>query len=152
MAEVTVEIQFHIVRSLAVFNRPTDIIKSVKDNFGIDVSSQQVAYYDPSNKVSRDLRQELRDEFERTRKEFLANSENIPIANKVFRLNELQRIIDTHHKNPVMVMSALEQAAKEVGGLYTNKKDPSSSDGDQAQEPKSVVITVVDARKRADTQ
>ncbi|CQR67754.1 hypothetical protein ACINIS251_1275 [Acinetobacter baumannii IS-251] len=53
------------------------------------------------------------------------NLSAIPIANIAYRLKRLQRFIDLEQfkENPVIVPSLMEQAAKEVGGLYTNRKE-----------------------------
>lgn len=154
MAELTNEMQIHMVRCLAVFMAPTDLVKEMKEVYGVDVSLPQVSYYNPLIRAGAELRQELKDEFEATRKQYRESADNIPIANKVWRLQELQRIRDNNLKNPVMVMNALEQAAKECGDSYTNKTktEHSGPNGVPLPEQKAVTITVVDARKRADTQ
>lgn len=59
------------------------------------------------------------------------NLSAIPIANIAYRLKRLQRFIDHEQfkENPVIVPSLLEQAAKEVGGLYTNRKEITGAGG-----------------------
>ncbi|OTG81508.1 DUF2280 domain-containing protein, partial [Acinetobacter sp. ANC 4648] len=37
-----------IVRSLAQFMTPTEVVVAIKENFSIDVSPQQVEVYDPT--------------------------------------------------------------------------------------------------------
>lgn len=131
MAQLKKEVKLFIVRSLAVFNTPSETAQAVKEEFNIDLPRQKCEVYDPTKRCGKDLSQELRDEFFATREEFLNTPKNIPIANKVYRLQKLQKIVDGAGKNSVLVMNALEQAAKEVGGAFTNqvKKEISGPDG-----------------------
>ncbi|EJG26777.1 hypothetical protein J532_2914 [Acinetobacter baumannii 940793] len=63
------------------------------------------------------------------------NLSAIPIANIAYRLKRLQRFIDLEQfkENPVIVPSLMEQAAKEVGGLYTNRKEITGAGGGPLQ-------------------
>lgn len=138
MATLKKEVKVFVVRSLAVFNTPQETADLVNQEFGTVVDRQQVAKYDPTKRTGQNLSQDLREEFWATRNEFLENPKNhVPIANLTVRLQHLQRLIDRHSKNPVLLMDALEQAAKDVGGLYTNQRsiDSTSSDGSLAQRP-----------------
>ena len=131
MAQLKKEVKLFIVRSLAIFNTPTETAELVYQEFGLKVTKQNCEKYDPTKRTAQNLSQELRDEFFATREEFLNTPKNIPIANKVYRLQKLQKIVDGAGKNSVLVMNALEQAAKEVGGAFTNqvKKEISGPDG-----------------------
>ncbi|EME0399318.1 DUF2280 domain-containing protein, partial [Acinetobacter baumannii] len=86
-------------------------------------------------KTGQDLSEEFKTEFYRVRKEMNDNLSAIPIANIAYRLKRLQRFIDHEQfkENPVIVPSLLEQAAKEVGGLYTNRKEITGKDGGPVQ-------------------
>ncbi|HCW5140821.1 TPA: DUF2280 domain-containing protein, partial [Acinetobacter baumannii] len=96
---------------------------------------QQCEAYDPTKKTGQDLSEEFKTEFYRVRKEMNDNLSAIPIANIAYRLKRLQRFIDHEQfkENPVIVPSLLEQAAKEVGGLYTNRKEITGKDGGPVQ-------------------
>ncbi|HAV3582397.1 TPA: DUF2280 domain-containing protein, partial [Acinetobacter baumannii] len=99
------------------------------------VTKQQCEAYDPTKKTGQDLSEEFKTEFYRVRKEMNDNLSAIPIANIAYRLKRLQRFIDHEQfkENPVIVPSLLEQAAKEVGGLYTNRKEITGKDGGPVQ-------------------
>lgn len=131
MAQLKKEVKLFIVRSLAIFNTPTETAELVYQEFGLKVTRQNCEKYDPTKRTAQNLSQELKDEFFATREEFLNTPKNIPIANKAYRLQKLQKIVDSAGKNSVLVMNALEQAAKEVGGAFTNqvKKEISGPDG-----------------------
>lgn len=114
MARITKKVKLFIVRMLAEFETPTQTSKSVKEIFNIDVSPQQCELYDPTKRMGQDLGQELRDKFFEYRR--LANDEleAIPIANKRYRLQLLQGLVDEFPNNPVFTPKWIEQAAKEM--------------------------------------
>lgn len=124
MATLTKPQKLFIVQRLACFDTPTEVAKAVKEEFGITVSLPALSVYDPNNARGKELSKELREAFEATRKRFLEDTSDIPIANKAYRLRVLQRVADRAEAkgNTPMVVQALEQAAKEVGDVFTNKQ------------------------------
>ena len=129
MARINKKIKIFIVRSLAEFETPTETAKAVKALFNFDVTPQQCEAYDPTKKMGQDLSQEFRTLFFDTRRQANEELEAIPIANKRYRLQLLQGLIDQYPNNPVLVPKWAEQAAKEMGGLYTNRKEVTGKDG-----------------------
>ncbi|NUG01987.1 DUF2280 domain-containing protein [Acinetobacter oleivorans] len=131
MARLNKRVKLYIVRSLATYETPTETAKGVQEEFGIEVTKQQCEAYDPTKKTGQDLSEEFKAEFYRVRKEMNDNLSSIPIANIAYRLMRLQKFIDLAQfkENPVIVPSLLEQAAKEVGGLYTNRKEITGAGG-----------------------
>lgn len=121
MAQLKREVKIFIVRSLAMFNTPKETVEAVNEEFKIKVSPQQCERYDPTKRSGKDLSKDFVEEFHATRKSFKDNLENIPIANKVYRLQKMQNIINSNGKNSMLVLQTLEQAAKEVGDVYTNQ-------------------------------
>lgn len=116
-------VKAHIVQALACYDTPSVIVKSVKEEFGLDVTLQQVEAYDPNKRAGKDLSEKWRTVFEETRKRFLSDVTAIPIANRAYRLRVLQRMTGTAEsmRNLGLVSQLLEQAAKETGDAYTNK-------------------------------
>lgn len=114
-----------------MFETPTETAKAVQEEFEITVTKQQCEAYDPTKKTGQDLSEELKTEFYRIRKEINKNIESIPIANIFYRLQRLQKIIDhaQFKDNPIIVPNLLEQAAKDVGGLFTNRKEITGAGG-----------------------
>ncbi len=129
MARLKKEIKIYIVRSLAVFNTPKETVELIQQEHDVKVTPQQCEAYDPTKRTGQNLSQELKDEFNATRKDFVENTANIPIANVAYRLQRLQRIVDQSSSNKVLVMQALEQAAKEAGGAFTNRKEITGKGG-----------------------
>lgn len=127
MEHLSYEQKYFIVQQLACRETPTEVARSVKEEFGITITRQAVQAYDPTKWAGRDLSAELKQLFEETRKQFDADIDAIPIANKAYRLLVLQKIIDSPAVGPVVKMQAVEQAEKMLGGLYTNKRDITSN-------------------------
>lgn len=142
MARINKKVKIFIVKMLAEFETTTDTAKAVKDIFNVDVSQQQCECYDPTKKMGHDLSQELKDLFYKYRRAANDEIEAIPIANKRYRLQKLQSLVDKFGDNPVFMPKFLEQAAKEVGNQYTNKQEITGADGGPLQ---SENVTYVDA-------
>ena len=129
MATLNKKQKLFIVRSLAQFNTPQETVVLVKEEFNIDVSRQQCEAYDPTKRVGKDLSDELKTEFEATRKDFLEKPQNIPIANLTVRLQRLENQYQKHGKNRVAALNILKQAAEDMGGKYTNRQENTGKDG-----------------------
>ncbi|PPD54456.1 MAG: hypothetical protein CTY12_02985 [Methylotenera sp.] len=117
------EVKIYIVQALASYDTPQQVADAVYEEYGIEIDRSQVQQYDPTKVAGKTLGKKHSDLFYETRKKFLNELANIPISHKVFRLRSLQRMHDFHmsRKNYIAAQSVLEQAAKEVGQLYTNK-------------------------------
>ncbi len=125
MATLRKEVKLFIVRSLAQFNTPEETAKLVNEEYkNLNVSRQQCERYDPTKRAGKDLSAEFKNEFELTRAEFLGKPENIPIANLVVRLQRYETMF-LNTKNNVLRLKIQEQAAKDIGGQYTNKIESS---------------------------
>src|SRR5690606_36425432 len=77
------------------------------------------------------MSQKLKDTFEVRRKKFLEEVSDIPGANQAYRLRQLHRMANEamRRKNIVLAASLMEQAAKEMGGMFTNKRELSGPNG-----------------------
>lgn len=111
----------YIVHSLACYDSPSTVANSVSEEFGINIERGQIQKYDPTKAAGQGMAKKLKDIFEETRKAFLEETSQIPIASKSFRLRSLQRMHDYYvtRKNFVQAQAILEQAAREVGGYYS---------------------------------
>ena len=70
MATLKGEVKAFIVQSLACFDTPSVVVDSVKKEFGIAVSRQQVESHDPTKVNGRGLAQKWVDMFNSTRERF----------------------------------------------------------------------------------
>lgn len=133
MAALRKEVKLFIVRSLAVFNTPEETARLVNEEYkNLNVSRQQCERYDPTKRAGKDLSDELKKEFEITREEFLGKPESIPIANLVVRLQRYENMFQAS-KNNILRLKIQEQAAKDVGGQFTNRQEITGKDGEALQ-------------------
>jgi hypothetical protein len=123
MAALKQQVKVFLVQHLACMYSPTEAADEAKKEFGIDVTRLQAALYDPTTVRGSELGEKLKLIFYETRKKFLEDCSRIPIANKSYRLMKLQRNLEKADKsgNIVLANQILELAAKEEGGLFTNK-------------------------------
>ena len=128
MAALKEPVKIFIVQSLACFETPQQVADTVKQEFKIEISRQQVALYDPTKYSGRNLSKKLKDLFYETRKKFQENILDIPIANKAFRLKELQGLYEDSGRNKRAKQNLLKQAFQETDGRVT-KQEITGKDG-----------------------
>lgn len=113
-----------VVQSLAMFDTPNEVVKTVKEAFGITMAKQSIEAYDPTKRAGRDLAKRWRELFESTRAEFLKDTAAIGISHRAVRMRKLQRQVDLNEDrgNSQMVAALLKQAAEEMGDCYTDRR------------------------------
>ena len=148
MAALKKEVKLFIVRSLAVFNTPTETVELVNQEYGIKVTKQQCEKYDPTKRAGENLSEELRVDFEKTRGMFLGKPEAIPIANLAVRMQRYENLFQKYCKNRVAATSILRQAAEDMGGKYTNKQEITGAGGGPLQSENVTPVTATDEQIR----
>lgn len=131
MARINKKVKLFIVRMLAEFETPTEAAKAVKEIFNVEVTPQQCEAYDPTKKIGKDLSDEFRKLFFEIRRKANEELEAIPIANKRYRLQLLQQLVEKFPDNPVLTPKWAEQAAKEMGGLFTNRQEVATANSNE---------------------
>jgi hypothetical protein len=130
MAKLKKAEQLYIVRSLAQFMTPTEVVKDIKEKFNIDVSPQQVEAYDPTKVAGRDLRQEYKDAFEVTRGEYLKQPiHNISGANDIVQLKILSDLLWNKKSNVTMTIKIVDQMQKIMKGFYEKRVEITGAGG-----------------------
>ncbi|MCA0961163.1 DUF2280 domain-containing protein [Salipiger bermudensis] len=129
------EVKTYIVQALACFDTPSVVSKSVKDEFGLNVARQKVESYDPTKRAGKNVSKKHRELFDATRAAFLEDTSEIAISHRAVRLRALQRMAEKAESqgNMVLASSLLEQAAKETGGSYTNRREVGGLGGGPVQ-------------------
>ncbi|HDR8930283.1 DUF2280 domain-containing protein [Burkholderia vietnamiensis] len=124
MAALPDAIKVYIVQSLACFDTISRTAKAVRDEFGVEVSPQQCERYDPTKRAGATLSKKYREIFERTREKFLNDTSGIGVSHRAVRLRALDRAVaEAERRNNLPLMAQLlEQAAKESGDAYTNRR------------------------------
>ena len=146
MPDLSSEQKTLIVVRLACYASAPEIIAELKERFdGLTVKPQQIGYYDPlTAQGSAELDKQWKDLFWKTRNAYDKSLARVPIANQNYRLMLLNRIAsDPVTGKGKLGLKALEQAAKEVGGLYK----PSGSAPDVDEQIERVVAELVSPRQ-----
>jgi hypothetical protein len=122
VAELNVEAKLRLVTLLAQFSGPSQAARIVSGEFGVTLTRAQAWKYDatrPGCRMSPDLKRV----FLEVRERWLSRVSEIGVANKGHRLRALDRLAaklesqgDYHG-----ALSALEQAAREVGGFFEKR-------------------------------
>ena len=141
MAALKEPVKMFIVQSLACFETPQQVADAVMQRFGIEIDRRQCENYDPTKFAGRNLSNKLKDLFERTRQDFRENVEDIAIANKAFRLNELQKMYEDSGKNKRAKQNLLKQAFQETDGRVT--KHDVTTNGESINNVKPTLIELV---------
>ena len=158
MATLREPVKIFIVQSLACFETPQQVADAVKQEFNIEIERQQVALYDPTKATGKNLSKKLVTLFNKTRADFQKNIYDIPLANKAYRLRELQKIYEGWKNNRLMKQGVIKQVREEMQGhdlmlLNVELKQleiEKMRAGDEEDDPTPVKVTiqVVDASKK----
>lgn len=85
MAKLNEAVQRFIVQALACYDTPTQVAESVKEDFGIEVTRQQIASYDPTKAASKNnLAKKWRDLFADNRGYVLAARGDLSSNNNTY--------------------------------------------------------------------
>ena len=133
MAALKEPVKMFIVQSLACFETPQQVADAVEEIYKIKIDRKQCHSYDPTKYAGRNLSKKLKDLFEQTRNDFRKNIEDIAIANKAFRLRELQKMYEDSGKNKRAKQNLLKQAFQETDGRVT-KQEITGKDGGPIQQ------------------
>src|SRR5450830_31635 len=141
MAVLKNEVKSFIVQALACFDTPSQVVDAVKNEYGVVVSRQQVETHDPTKSAGKGLAVKWATLFHDTRKRFREETAEIPIANRAYRLRGLGRMAEKaeNMRNLALTAQLYEQAAKEVGDVYVNRRlEPEKPLGSQADQQHAV--------------
>lgn len=130
-ARLPQEVRAFIVHANACFDYPSAVVEAVKKEFGVDVTRQHVEAHDPTKKAGVHLAPRWKEVFEAARQGFLNDTSAIAISHRAVRLRALQRMSQRAEemRNLPLAATLLEQAAKEVGDAYTNRRELTGKGG-----------------------
>lgn len=128
---LTSEQKTFIVQHLACYYTPQEVADLVNEQWGLDVSRQAVAKYNAA--YPTDVAPRWQEMFHETRAKFHESTAGIAIANQSYRLQQWQKSLDRllrqPRKNEVAIHNLLERAAKEAGGMFTNRRELTGAEG-----------------------
>lgn len=133
MARLPEHVQRFIVERLAMFDTPTQVSEAVKEEFGLEVPREQVRHYDP-DRPGAEVAKKWRAVHAATRERFKREVAEIPIASRGYRLRRLHLMAQRAEQrgNYPLAAALHEQAAKEVGDYFTNRRVLSPEDPAEA--------------------
>lgn len=153
MAKLTDAHKRFIVQGLACWDTPSQVAEAVRYEFGLDVPRTQVAQYDPTKVAGKATAKRWVELFWETRKRFTEEQADIAVAQQSYRLRQLGKIYERHMQrgNVVGAAAVLEQAAKESGGMFTNKRELSGPGGGPIpMMPTTIELVAPDVQQSAD--
>lgn len=115
-----------IVTQWAMMIPASQILKGFEERFGAAITANQARDYNPTTARTRGKSmRKWKVLHDHIRHKFLTEIADIPIANASVRLHRLEQLcVGAMAKgNAPLAAEIIEQAAKEVGGLFTNKRE-----------------------------
>lgn len=120
---LTEEQQAFIVAELAMFRTPQQVTDALKQRWDLEFSRVKVEYYDPTKARSRTkLAKKWVKLFDATRKRYLNELNDVPIANRRYQLEQLQDLYDSAGRNMVLKKEIIIEAAKITGDVYSARR------------------------------
>lgn len=131
MQRLTDDVKAFIVTHLAMYDTPMQVVLAVKEEFALDVDRQHVRFFDPTTDAKDKPAKKWIDLFHATREKFIDSASDIPIAIKAVRLRRLDRMAQQLERNRNVLGAAqlMKQAAEDIGGVYTNRRELTGKDG-----------------------
>lgn len=125
------EARAYVVQELAMWSPPSVVVAALKKDFGVTITPQAVEAYNPTKRAGRNLSEKWTKLFEATRETFIESSAEIGISHRATRLRTLNRLAERAESmgNLALAAQLLEQAAKEMGNAYTNRRELTGKDG-----------------------
>lgn len=129
--KLTDDARTYVVQALACFDAPTAVSLAVKKEFDLSITPQGCEAYDPTKRAGAKLSAKWKALFEETRKTFLEDTSRIGISHRAVRLRAIQRMAEKAETMGNMALAAqlYEQAAKESGDAYTNRRELTGRNG-----------------------
>lgn len=115
-----------LVREFACFATPTEAADALSKEFGVEITPQSAQHYDATSSAGRRSSQKWQDLFTTCRDAFLRDvTDRIPEAHKAVRVQDLAKAARVFKKqeNYMAMARMLEQIAKEVGNVHTNRRE-----------------------------
>jgi hypothetical protein len=136
MPTLTNEQKALVVSAFARLEGVAEVCRLFKEQYGAEITKSHALSYNPGRAHYRSS-PKWHDLFDRERKSFLNNVSSIGIANKAFRIQQLHKLcaIAMKRNNIKLAAEILEQAAKEMGEVFTNRREVKS-------ENKSITATM----------
>lgn len=123
-----------VVTRLAGFEPPSAIAKSFKEDLGIDITAQAIAFYDPTRYSSSPRRKRWSDLFWTTRAEIIAGKADVGVAYGTVRLRWLDQMTRAQMEklNTAEARALMKQAVDEMTRM-AGQGDDGNDDNKQSE-------------------
>lgn len=122
-----------LIECFACFKTAGETLRAFKEEFGVEITRDAARNYDPQRRQSGGLAKKWRILHGEIRAAYLTKIQDIAVANQAYRLTVLQDLLEKElsatKQNKAFTLSILEQAAKESGGHFTNRRELSGPGG-----------------------
>lgn len=131
MPKLTEDVKRFIVMELATLRSPSEVASRVKEEFGIVIDRAHIHTYNPTKVHGPKIAKRWHQLFDATKEEFLKTAGRIPVALKAYRLRELHDMYLRAKQagNLVLAAELLQQAARECGDVFTNRREVTGRNG-----------------------
>lgn len=123
--KLTDEQRIYIVRQLASYKTSSAIARDLKENFGIEITTQTIDHYHPGRAAGATLSPRFKDLFHEARKAYLAAVAEVgtddPRVRMLWREEMVLEAWDAG--NYRMANAMLDSIAKEAGGAFNRKHE-----------------------------
>jgi hypothetical protein len=145
MSVLTDDQKTFIVQRLACYDSPQVVADAFKEEFGEPIARAKVYNYDPT-RSGFDQAEKWREIFDATRKLFLESATEAGIAHKSVRLRRLEDMCQRAMgmRNFALAAQLMEQAAREVGNAFTNRRELTGKDGSAVSVDATVIYALPD--------
>jgi hypothetical protein len=122
---LSVDQKRYVVQALACHQSQNDVLAWLRDECGVELSAAGIQHYDPTTLQGQELCKELTQLFFETRQKWNSNAEHVGLYHLRYRLETLQQSLELAKKrgNVKLMNETVEQAAKEVGGVFTKQRN-----------------------------
>lgn len=121
-----------LVTRCACYEKPSVVAADFESEFGMTISEKGVEYYDPTKVNGQKLAKKWRVMFEAVRDEFHKDlATYVPLATKGVRVKHLAEAAEDFRdrRNYIGMAGMLQDIAKEMGNVHTNKREHTGKDG-----------------------
>ncbi len=121
-----------LVREFACFATPMEAANALREEYGIEIAPQSAQHYDATKAAGKVASKKWGELFALAREAFLEDvQKSIPFAHRSVRIKALAKAANgfQRSKNYIAMSRILEQIAKEVGNVHTNRHEFTGKNG-----------------------
>ena len=133
--KLTRDQQVEVVRRLAAFESPAAIAKAMKEECGIEISPQAIAYYDPTRFALKRCPKRWSVLFWKLRAAIIEDEPDVGVAHRTVRLLWLDRMTQAQMEagNTAEARALMRQAVDEISQMAKQRDDGSdATDSEQS--------------------